>query len=819
MILSFGEIIWDVYPDKALIGGAALNFSAHAAKCGEEVCLLSAVGQDDLGGDALTAAESFGVRTDFIKRLGRKTGQCLVTLDSNGVPSYDVLRDVAYDHITVTREDLETIKALAPETLYFGTLIQRSAVSRDTLQKICAEHTFREIICDVNLRKNCYDRDSVEFCLKHATVLKVSEEEEPLMRSLGLYACDTNSHLSIAQTICQTYPQIKHILLTCGEQGCFVYSSDTGAHFFENAKRVRVASTVGAGDSFTAAFVSQYLSRKSIKEAVNFAAELSGFVVSKTDAIPRYAVENGEIKSYAPILQAHRGVAAEYPENTMIAFRAAIRQGYGYIELDPAYTKDHQMVVLHDSTINRTARTAEGMPLAEKIHINDISYDEAVVYDYGAWLAPRFKGEKIPLLREALCLAREHGVKVKIDNKVERFCPEASEALHRLMEEFENTVALTGGKADVIEFYAQKFPRAELHYDGPVDEAVMARLTPLSDRLTVWLPYRSSLTSWVTVPFADETLCALVKKHAKLGIWIIGDYEAYEDVCERFAPDLVETTGAIKPRCREGLCFDMHTHSRNSHDSKTPVADSAKICQAKGLAGFAVTDHLDVQHYHGQDISSHIADSAREVEAAAQAYTGQMKILRGVEIGEGIWHEDYVTDLLKKQNFDVVLGSVHAVRYKDMHMAYSGIDFSVMSEEDLHGYLSLYFDEVMTMLDTIPCDIVTHLTCPLRYINEKYKRGVDITRYEPQIEAILRRIIDRALVLEVNTSCDAFYMPDEWIVKKYRDMGGCLASLGSDAHISQNLGKSFDNALDLLRRLGFRHCYYFEDRIGIPCTI
>lgn len=523
--------------------------------------------------------------------------------------------------------------------------------------------------------------------------------------------------------------------------------------------------------------------------------------------------------SSAPLLQAHRGVAAEYPENTMIAFRAAIRQGYGYIELDPAYTKDHQIVVLHDSTVNRTARTKDGLPLDQKINIHDISYDEAASYDYGAWLAPRFKGEKIPLLREVLCLARDHGVKVKIDNKVERFDAEASEALYKLIGEFEDTVALTSGKADMMKIYAQKFPEAELHYDGPVDEAVMTRLAPLGNRLTVWLPYPSPITSWVTVPFADEALCAAVKKHARLGIWIIGNYEDYEDACERFSPDLVETTGAIKPANELGRCYDMHVHSQNSHDSRASISETAEVCKIKGLSGFAVTDHLDVQHYHGQDISGHITASVREAEAAAQEYADQVRILRGVEIGEGIWHKDYVKDLLKKQNFDVVLGSVHAVRYKDMHMAYSGIDFGVMSDEDIDGYLRLYFDEVMTMLDTIPCDIVTHLTCPLRYINEKYKRGVDMTKYEPQIEAILRRIIDRALVLEVNTSCDGFYMPDERIVKKYHDMGGSLITLGSDAHVAQNLGKSFDKALGLLKKLGFRHCYYFENRIGIPYTI
>ena len=92
-------------------------------------------------------------------------------------------------------------------------------------------------------------------------------------------------------------------------------------------------------------------------------------------------------------------------------------------------------------------------------------------------------------------------------------------------------------------------------------------------------------------------------------------------------------------------------------------------------------------------------------------------------------------------------------------------------------------------------------------------------KYEKQIDKILRLIIDRSLALEVNTSCDAFFMPDEWIIRKYREMGGYLVTVGSDAHIPQNVGKSFEKAIDMLRKLGFENYYYYENRIGIQCKI
>ena len=217
---------------------------------------------------------------------------------------------------------------------------------------------------------------------------------------------------------------------------------------------------------------------------------------------------------------------------------------------------------------------------------------------------------------------------------------EALEVLYDLIAAFEETVALTSDKAETIECYAKRFPRAELHYDGAVDEAVLSRLAPLGTRLTVWLPYRSPRTSWVKVPFASEETCALVKRYAKLGIWIVEDYESYRYICETYAPDIIETTGVIKPAHEDGQVFDMHVHSRHSHDSKAPVAACAESCVEKGISGFAVTDHFDVQYHQERDILGYIDGSVKETEAAANDYAGQVKILRAWRLGKasGVKH-------------------------------------------------------------------------------------------------------------------------------------------------------------------------------------
>ena len=524
-----------------------------------------------------------------------------------------------------------------------------------------------------------------------------------------------------------------------------------------------------------------------------------------------------------PMLQAHRGVSTEYPENTMAAFKAAVAQGYDYIELDPNYTADHEIVVLHDSALNRTARMADGSILTEPVDITEITYKDALTYDVGISFSIKFTGERIPLLKDALQLAAENNVKVKLDNKIEHFSPAAAEKLYGLIEPYEHIIALTTGSVDTLRFYAERFPKAELHYDGPVDEAVMQSLAAYRDRLTVWLPYRSALTSWVTVPFANEALCSLVKAYAKLGIWIIKDYDSYDAVCKAFAPDIIETTGRIKPDLNRGAFCDMHVHSHNSHDSRAPIAKTAEEAVKRGVSVFAVTDHSDTQYYFSGEIPQRIAASVKEVRETAPQFAGKVEILTGVEIGEMVWDEFHADELLHAHDYDVVIGSVHAVRYKEWSDPYSMQDLAMIPPEELKGFMDKYFDEVLETLEKLPCDIMAHLTCPLRYINYKFGLNFDIRPYEDKITCILEYIIRHGIAMEINTSGmggeNGYYMPDEWIVEKYRDIGGYLVTIGSDAHVSENIGKAFSDATAMLKKLGFRHYFYYRNRINIPCAL
>ncbi len=298
-VLSYGEIIWDLYPDCATIGGAALNFAAHLAACGIESSLYSAVGSDSYGRDAKRLLSDFGVNADFVFESDKPTGACRVTLDETRSPSFCVLDDVAYDHIPLSEQTLSEIRSRRFDAIYFGTLSQRSPVSRNSLHRLCRSASFSEWICDVNLRQGCFDRDSVHFCLSRATVLKVSLEEEETLRSFGLYSVKTQAPTpsEIALAICGAFPNVRYLLLTMAENGALIYSAKEHKLYRQSADPVKAVSAVGAGDSFLAAWVSSYLLGAPIEECNRLAASLSSYVVSCTQAVPPYRLEGGVIRT------------------------------------------------------------------------------------------------------------------------------------------------------------------------------------------------------------------------------------------------------------------------------------------------------------------------------------------------------------------------------------------------------------------------------------------------------------------------------------------------------------------------------------------
>lgn len=282
-ILAIGEIILDIFNGEAEIGGAPLNFCAHSALLGAESALISAVGTDELAEKAMEKIKAFGVDASFIEKNSYPTGRCIVMLE-NGVPSYNVIAPAAYDFIEA---DAESAKEYSADVFAFGTLIQRNAKSREAVIKLLDKCMFPHIFCDINLRKGCYDRESCLVCLKNATILKISSEEEPLLHEFGFYK-PSDSEYETVKNICNEFGNIKLLIYTKGENGSLVYSAKDDEIFCFKAKKADVVSTVGAGDSYSAAFLCEYFKSGNIAAAGEEGSKLSARVVACREAVPEH---------------------------------------------------------------------------------------------------------------------------------------------------------------------------------------------------------------------------------------------------------------------------------------------------------------------------------------------------------------------------------------------------------------------------------------------------------------------------------------------------------------------------------------------------
>lgn len=280
--IIFGEVIWDVYPNKKAIGGAPFNFGANLALLGNEVYLVTAVGKDDLGREALEKAKQFGIRTDLVSENNFPTGQCTVTLDENKVPSYYVHENTAYDNIEITDEMIEKINRTCADVFYFNSLIQRNEVSKNSLLKILDKCSFEEIFCDINIREGCFDRDSLLLCMEKSTTVKISDEELHYLYDMEILP---QSAVSL-KDICKAFPNINTLVFTKGSQGSEVYDATEGKTYHAaKVPKVKVLSTVGAGDCYGATFLDSVKKGESIEEAIAKATEKSARVVASYEAI------------------------------------------------------------------------------------------------------------------------------------------------------------------------------------------------------------------------------------------------------------------------------------------------------------------------------------------------------------------------------------------------------------------------------------------------------------------------------------------------------------------------------------------------------
>lgn len=520
--------------------------------------------------------------------------------------------------------------------------------------------------------------------------------------------------------------------------------------------------------------------------------------------------------------QAHRGVSSEAPENTMSAFTTAIRQGYQVIELDPAMTKDGKFVVLHDQTVNRTARNAAGGFIEKETDISDITYEEALTYDFGVSFSAKFKGEKLPLFSQAEDLSARTGVILKIDSKIWRQTPRDVERFAREMESSGAHYAVTCDSDEQVRRAVKLFARAEIHCNGMIDRELLASIAKMRS-VTVWLPLKSEETDWVREPYACKERANVFKAYGKLGIWILRDRKQLAQAIELGA-DIIETQGQLKPNGAHGIVADSHTHTACSHDSTLAPESACKSARARGVNHIAFTDHCDINFYGEKDVFEPIKRSHACIDAMQKIFGDNPQVHGGAEMGDGFLFPDVANQYAKEYEYDELIGSVHTMPIYGDYKVYSAFDFSKLNDTETAEALRGYFDAVLRTAEDQNIDVLAHLTCPLRYICGKYGKKVDLNDYSDRIDRILETVIARGIALEVNTSNigNQKYgelMPPLPILKRYRDLGGYLITVGSDAHVAEKICNGFAETLSALKGAGFDKYYYYKNRTAIQAEL
>lgn len=279
-IVGIGEILFDLLPAGAQLGGAPANFAYHICRLGGRGVAVSAIGKDNLGEEVKSILATKKLKA-VLPEVDFPTGVVKVSLDAQGVPEYTIIENVAWDNVPYTAEMNDLASQAA--AVCFGTLAQRNPVTRATVMDFIADMPADSLkVYDINLRQHFYSREIIEESLRVADILKINDEEIEVVSSI--FGLEGSPEQACRELICRY--GLRLVILTKGSNGSDVITSDE--KYSVECPKVKIADTVGAGDSFTAAFVYAYLRGEAIEECHRIANRISAFVCSRSGAMPDY---------------------------------------------------------------------------------------------------------------------------------------------------------------------------------------------------------------------------------------------------------------------------------------------------------------------------------------------------------------------------------------------------------------------------------------------------------------------------------------------------------------------------------------------------
>ena len=264
------------------------------------------------------------------------------------------------------------------------------------------------------------------------------------------------------------------------------------------------------------------------------------------------------------------------------------------------------------------------------------------------------------------------------------------------------------------------------------------------------------------------------------------------------------------------IICDTHVHSDNSFDGESSVAEICESAVKKGINTVIVTDHMEAPEIRLGDKSVYgnacksIAQSVSDVEKYSEKYKDELRLLKGMELGEPMHMPKLTKKALEIADFDFILASVHNLKDEE--------DFYYLeyNENNVDGLLKRYFDELLDTAQNAEFDSLAHLTYPLRYIYERTDIRPDMNKYSGVIDEIFKALIKRDKALEVNTSglfeLIGTTLPDINLVKRFKELGGKYVTVGSDSHNAEDLGKGVEKGIELIKTCGFKYYTVFCKR-------
>lgn len=278
-ITSIGEILFDIYPRYKRIGGAPFNFIYHVWKLTGSGKFISRIGADPLGAEILTFLKQSKFDVSAIQMDNKHhTGTVDVVLDENKTPSFTITPDAAYDNIELN-DTAQNIVSNETDLLYFGTLAQRSKVTRSTIQSLWRQN--KKFFCDINLRQNFYNKELLEECLRASNVVKLNINEFNFVSELEKIISD--NFVRSAKRLAGNY-NIELLCITMGEDGAILIKGNTISEY--KSIPAKLVDTVGAGDAFSAMLAIGYILDWNIEKTVKLASEFAAEICTVIGALP-----------------------------------------------------------------------------------------------------------------------------------------------------------------------------------------------------------------------------------------------------------------------------------------------------------------------------------------------------------------------------------------------------------------------------------------------------------------------------------------------------------------------------------------------------